>query len=154
MNDLFSDDPPMFLKRTPHGHHDAEKICTELHLVGFTEAKIDTIAHRSRADSARDPAIGYCQGSPLRNEIEARDASRPSGGNRRRDRINHSAVWFGACRRQDPSACHCGPQGKRVNQHARMARRTALSRAGRIGQQMPVTGPRPTNSIGDRRFSF
>jgi hypothetical protein len=76
MNDLFSDDPPMFLKRTPHGHHDAEKICTELHLVGFTEAKIDTIAHRSRADSARDPAIGYCQGSPLRNEIEARDASR------------------------------------------------------------------------------
>ena len=31
---------------------------------------------RGRASSARDPAIGFCQGSPLRNEIEARDKSR------------------------------------------------------------------------------
>jgi hypothetical protein len=31
---------------------------------------------RGRAASARDPAIGFCQGSPLRSEIEARDKSR------------------------------------------------------------------------------
>jgi hypothetical protein len=31
---------------------------------------------RSRADSFRVPAIAYCQGTPLRNEIEARDTSR------------------------------------------------------------------------------
>jgi hypothetical protein len=31
---------------------------------------------RSRAPSARDVAIAYCQGTPLRGEIEARDASR------------------------------------------------------------------------------
>jgi hypothetical protein len=31
---------------------------------------------RSKAPSARDPAVAYCQGTPLRNEIEARDASR------------------------------------------------------------------------------
>jgi hypothetical protein len=37
---------------------------------------IATVAARSRAESARDPAIAYCQGTPLRNEIEARDASR------------------------------------------------------------------------------
>jgi hypothetical protein len=28
------------------------------------------------APSCRDPAIGYCQGTPFRNEIEARDAGR------------------------------------------------------------------------------
>jgi hypothetical protein len=28
------------------------------------------------APTCRDPAIGFCQGTPLRNEIEARDANR------------------------------------------------------------------------------
>ncbi|HEU5283217.1 MAG TPA: SAM-dependent methyltransferase, partial [Burkholderiales bacterium] len=37
---------------------------------------IITLAARSRAKSPRDPAIACCQGTPLRNEIEARDASR------------------------------------------------------------------------------
>jgi hypothetical protein len=36
---------------------------------------IDAVEHRSQAPSPRDPAIAYCQGTPLRNEIEARDAS-------------------------------------------------------------------------------
>jgi hypothetical protein len=31
---------------------------------------------RSRAESARIPAVAYCQGTPLRNEIEARNAGR------------------------------------------------------------------------------
>ena len=40
---------------------------------GFTSApQIETIAARSRAASPRIPAIAYCQGTPLRNEIEAR----------------------------------------------------------------------------------
>ena len=44
---------------------------------GFTAPPgIDTVAARSRAASARIPAIAYCQGTPLRNEIETRDASR------------------------------------------------------------------------------
>jgi hypothetical protein len=30
----------------------------------------------SKAASPRDPAVAYCQGTPLRNEIEVRDASR------------------------------------------------------------------------------
>jgi hypothetical protein len=30
----------------------------------------------SRAPSARDAAVAYCHGTPWRNEIEARDASR------------------------------------------------------------------------------
>ena len=34
------------------------------------------VAARSRAESFRVPALAYCQGTPLRSEIEARDASR------------------------------------------------------------------------------
>ena len=39
-------------------------------------AEIVTLSRRSRAPSPRHVAIAYCQGTPLRNEIEARDAAR------------------------------------------------------------------------------
>jgi ubiquinone/menaquinone biosynthesis C-methylase UbiE len=73
---LFPDDPPSFLARTPHGYHDAAVIRAELAEAGFTRVAVDTVECRSRAVSPRDVAIGYCQGTPLRNEIEARDPSR------------------------------------------------------------------------------
>ncbi len=73
---LFPGDPPRFLARTPHGYHDSEKIRAELAAAGFSRIDIETVARRSRAASPRDPAIGFCQGTPLRNEIEARDPSR------------------------------------------------------------------------------
>jgi SAM-dependent methyltransferase len=73
---LFPDDPPRFLARTPHGYHDAARIRAELSGAGFAGVSIDPVEHRSKAASPRDPAIGYCQGTPLRNEIEARDAER------------------------------------------------------------------------------
>jgi hypothetical protein len=37
---------------------------------------IETRAEQSRASSPRHPAVAYCQGTPLRNEIEARDADK------------------------------------------------------------------------------
>jgi len=73
---LFPKDPPQFLARTPHGYHDVALIREQLVQAGFGRVEIETIAKRGRAPSARDPAIGFCQGSPLRNEIEARDAGR------------------------------------------------------------------------------
>jgi ubiquinone/menaquinone biosynthesis C-methylase UbiE len=76
--EIFPDDPPRFLARTPHGYHDAARIREELATAGFTDVSIDAVEHRSKAASPRDPAIAYCQGTPLRNEIEARDASRLS----------------------------------------------------------------------------
>jgi len=76
MTELFPDNPPLFLARTPHGYHEKELIRAELRSAGFTEITLDTVTRRSVAASCRDPAIGYCQGTPLRNEIEARDASR------------------------------------------------------------------------------
>lgn len=73
---LFPEDPPIFLARTPHGHHDPEKIQHDLKRAGFTEVTWETVARRSRAASPRDPAMGYCQGTPLRSEIEARNPDR------------------------------------------------------------------------------
>ena len=73
---LFPQDPPRFMARIPHGYHDVEKIREELTAAGFKEIAIATVDGKSRASSPREPAIAYCEGTPLRNEIEARDASR------------------------------------------------------------------------------
>ena len=77
LGSVFPDNPPRFLARTPHGYYDTPTIQRDLAAGGFTEPpQLETIAARSRADSAYVPAFAYCQGTPLRNEIEARDASR------------------------------------------------------------------------------
>jgi ubiquinone/menaquinone biosynthesis C-methylase UbiE len=72
---VFPDDPPRFLARIPHGYHDEELIRDELAHAGFTDVSVATIEETSSAPSPRHPAIAYCQGTPLRNEIEARDAA-------------------------------------------------------------------------------
>ena len=73
---VFPHDPPRFLARTPHGYHDVKVIRSELNAAGFADISIDAVDDKSRGSSPRAPAIAYCQGTPLRNEIEARDASR------------------------------------------------------------------------------
>ena len=74
---LFPEDPPRFLARIPHGYHVQARIAQDLTSGGFVAPpEIITLAARSRANSPRDPAIAYCQGTPLRSEIETRDASR------------------------------------------------------------------------------
>jgi len=74
---VFPADPPRFMARTPHGYHDVTAIARDLAEGGFVSLPdISTLAARSRALSPRTPAIAYCQGTPLRNEIEARDASK------------------------------------------------------------------------------
>ena len=72
---LFPDDPPRFLARTPHGYHDVAQIRDDLSRAGFTDIEIKTHEKLGRSSSAREVAIAYCQGTPLRNEIEARAAS-------------------------------------------------------------------------------
>ena len=59
-----------------HGYHNTALIRSELEKAGFSRVAIDTKAEQSRASSPRHPAIAYCQGTPLRNEIEARDAGK------------------------------------------------------------------------------
>ena len=77
LESVFPDDPPRFMARTPHGYSHPPAIERDLASGGFTSTpRIDTVAARSRAIAPRVPAIAYCQGTPLRNEIEARDKSR------------------------------------------------------------------------------
>ena len=73
---LFPDNPPMFLVRTPHGHYDTAALAAQLRGTGFLPVTTETVTRRSQACSALSVAIGYCQGTPMRNEIEAQDPDR------------------------------------------------------------------------------
>ena len=84
----YPDDPPRFLARTPHGYHDRGAIERDLEAAGFDALpRFETVAARSRAASPRTPALAYCQGTPLRNEIEARAADPASPGRHRSRRM-------------------------------------------------------------------
>ena len=75
--EMFPDDPPTFLHRIPHGYHDPALIKSDLAAAGFPiPATIDLLEARSRAATPMIPAIGLCQGTPIRNEIMARDPQR------------------------------------------------------------------------------
>jgi ubiquinone/menaquinone biosynthesis C-methylase UbiE len=74
--EFFPDDPPRFMARIPHGYHDTALIRSDLAKSGFSNVTIETKAEQSRAPSPRYAAIAYCQGTPLRNEIEARGAEK------------------------------------------------------------------------------
>ena len=74
--EVFPADPPRFMARVPHGYHDAAVIARDVTLGGFASHALDTVPARARAESARVPAIAFCQGTPVRNEIESRDASK------------------------------------------------------------------------------
>lgn len=73
--EVFPGDPPRFLARTPHGYHDQGAMARDVSAGGFTKpAVVTTLEARSRAESCRIAALAYCQGTPLRGEIESRAA--------------------------------------------------------------------------------
>jgi ubiquinone/menaquinone biosynthesis C-methylase UbiE len=74
--EMFPADPPRFLARTPHGYSELSPIVEAVRNAGFTNIEPQTVTRRSLAASSREPAIGYCQGTPLRSEIEARGPNR------------------------------------------------------------------------------
>jgi hypothetical protein len=76
LEEMFPDDPPRFLARTPHGHNDIDILRSGLKAAGFTSISADAVDARSRAPSPWEPALAYVQGTPLRNEVEARGPAR------------------------------------------------------------------------------
>jgi len=73
---IFPEDPPRFHARVPHGYWSRSTIETDLAAGGFTaEPEFTTVEKLSEARSPQVVAMAYCQGTPLRNEIEERDAS-------------------------------------------------------------------------------
>jgi len=73
---LFPDDPPRFFERAPFGYFDVAAIRADLEGAGFQRVAIETVEKVSRAASAESVAVGLCQGTPLRSEIEARAPQR------------------------------------------------------------------------------
>jgi len=74
---VFPGDPPRFMSRVPHGYHDTATIRRDVSSGGFSsEPEVVTLAARSLAASARIPAVAYCMGTPLRDEIETRDPAK------------------------------------------------------------------------------
>lgn len=67
----FPQGPPQFLARTPHGHHDAGQHRERLAQAGFGEVAVETVTLEAGRLTADDLARGFCQGTPLRGEIEA-----------------------------------------------------------------------------------
>jgi len=70
---LYPKDPPMFLPRTPHGHGSPTEIKNDVAAAGFEHCILTQRDDVSVAATPDLPAIAYCQGTPLRNEIEARE---------------------------------------------------------------------------------
>ncbi|MBQ0823146.1 methyltransferase domain-containing protein [Microvirga terrae] len=73
---LFPDDPPRFYERVPFAYSDPDRIRGEVQQAGFENVEIEVVEKVIRASTSRDPAIGLCQGTPLRAEIEARASER------------------------------------------------------------------------------
>ena len=70
---LYPEDPPVFLARTPHGHGCPTEIEADARAAGFKNCELFQLDNISVASTPDVPAIAYCQGTPLRNEIEARE---------------------------------------------------------------------------------
>ena len=77
LDSMFPANPPRFMAQIPHAYFEARQIRRDLRDAGFAQPpEMVTVAKRSRAESARFAAIAFCQGTPLRGQIEARDRSR------------------------------------------------------------------------------
>jgi SAM-dependent methyltransferase len=74
MQELFPSNPPGYLVQVLHGYAENEVVDDDLTVAGFTDAVYTTVDLPFAASSAQETAIGYCMGTPLRLEIEARAA--------------------------------------------------------------------------------
>ena len=72
VHSAFPDDPPTFMESLPHGYADVDAVIADLAAAGFRAVTVDSVMLQGRAASARQLAEGYCRGTPLRAEIEAR----------------------------------------------------------------------------------
>jgi SAM-dependent methyltransferase len=73
---MFPQNPPTFMERGPHGHGDCVALERALREAGFTRVASEPVVLRSRAASARDAAVAFCEGTPMRHEILERDPRR------------------------------------------------------------------------------
>ena len=123
---IFPENPPLFLARTPHGYHDIGLIEANLRAAGFSDIRIETLERSSAAPSPRHPAIAYCQGTPLRNEIEARDAGAPES-------VTDAAA------KEIAKICGEGPVSAKIQAHVVMASLCDAVATGSISPTYPYS---------------
>ena len=66
------EDPPDFFN-VPYGYYEIDVIKDLLHKAAFADIEISVLPRISAADEARDVALGYVMGTPVRLQIEQRD---------------------------------------------------------------------------------
>jgi ubiquinone/menaquinone biosynthesis C-methylase UbiE len=69
--ELYPEGASDFLKRAPFSYADPARIEHDLLEAGFNDIEFETVTLRSRLPSARHAALGLCQGTPMRLDIEA-----------------------------------------------------------------------------------
>ena len=72
--ELFPEGAADFMRRAPFSYADVALIEQDLLSAGFTDIELETVTLRSRLPSARDAAVGLCQGTPMRMTIEEHGA--------------------------------------------------------------------------------
>lgn len=68
----FPGDVPAFLTTVPHGYSDTAVVEDDLRAARCEVESLETVTLVGHAASAADVATGFCSGTPLRGEIEAR----------------------------------------------------------------------------------
>jgi ubiquinone/menaquinone biosynthesis C-methylase UbiE len=63
--EVFPDDPPRFMVRTPHGHHDAGQIRRDLEAAGFGDIGVEAVTSPSPSVRARHYATRSRRAMPL-----------------------------------------------------------------------------------------
>ena len=68
----FPVDPPTFVAAVPHGYCELGQVAADLAAAGLVCVSTASVTLDGHASSAADVAAGFCTGTPLRMEIEAR----------------------------------------------------------------------------------
>ena len=69
---LFPHDPPMFMRSVVHYYANVDDLIADLEGGGLRVVDVEQVVLESPARSAAEIAAGYCLGTPLRSEIDAR----------------------------------------------------------------------------------
>ena len=89
---LFPDDPPRFLARTPHGHHDTETIRRDLRGAGFDRIRIDTDRAAQPRGVLSRPGVRVVPGHAAAQRDRGARPEAPGRGDRSRGRGGRGAI--------------------------------------------------------------
>ncbi len=107
-----------FMRRTPHGYFEPAEVAADVAAAGFGDVVVEEVDGTSRSTPA-DAAVAFCQGTPLRGEIERcpgldveRATAIAAAGLARRFGDGPFAVpmrWLQVTARHSLDSCHKNP---------------------------------------------